>query len=528
MREQLKKLVPAGLSYINDMRDVDGQEVVGKIVDNTKLSLSFVVLLTMSSIISTLGLLLNTPAIVIGGMIISPLVWPLMKIAIGVSFARRALIRQATFLLLLSVVITTAAAYLVSAVSPIKHLNSEIVSRTTPTILDIFVALSAGVIAAMALTQKKVSDSLAGVAIATSLMPPLCVAGIGLSLGSLATFYGGSLLFAANAVSIIFAAVLVFILVGAGRNSGRTLQVRGILTILAVLLVTAIPLVLAMKNYSFKVNAYDRTVSILNREFGAISPMIYVQNVVINLENERKTGAVGIEAELLIPEDVTVNYQQKAEIIGELEKALGKNIELNLRMQKTINLVSEQDLVLGKIKTRLSESVKTEIAKINSGIGIDAIEIDYNSQDKVWKMEVVVRSDPSIAFSELARGEIEQVMQDQVDAQVQLNIDVISRLKLVSQPELESDQIKQDVQKMIEAVSPQIDLVSFRLVPEAVAVEGTGETTGLERVLITLDLQVPQGVSLKNSEIEGLKQALRDKYKKEFFLVVNVVEKKVL
>ena len=150
--------------------------------ENAILSTSYVVLLIASSVICTLGLLQDSPAIVIGGMIISPLMWPLMKISAGISLARRNYISSALFLLLISIAISLASALLITLISPLKVLNVEILSRTQPTLIDIFIALAVGVVAALAVVLKKVSANLAGVAIAASLMPPLCVGGIGLAL----------------------------------------------------------------------------------------------------------------------------------------------------------------------------------------------------------------------------------------------------------------------------------------------------------------------------------------------------------
>ncbi|PJC30289.1 hypothetical protein CO051_06495 [Candidatus Roizmanbacteria bacterium CG_4_9_14_0_2_um_filter_39_13] len=88
--------------------------------ENAILSTSYVVLLIASSVICTLGLLQDSPAIVIGGMIISPLMWPLMKISAGISLARRNYISSALFLLLISIAISLASALLITLISPLN------------------------------------------------------------------------------------------------------------------------------------------------------------------------------------------------------------------------------------------------------------------------------------------------------------------------------------------------------------------------------------------------------------------------
>ncbi|QQS44203.1 DUF389 domain-containing protein [Candidatus Roizmanbacteria bacterium] len=106
--------------------------------------------------------------------------------------------------------------------------KSEILTRTQPTLLDIVIALSAGTVAAFAIVQKRISSSLAGVAIATSLMPPLCVGGIGLALLNPKIASGGLLLFIANVVSIIFVSIFVFRIVGIETHGSQKLQKTGL------------------------------------------------------------------------------------------------------------------------------------------------------------------------------------------------------------------------------------------------------------------------------------------------------------
>jgi len=261
----LKKsdLIKKELGIIDDIHKVDRHDTLVTLKENSILSLSYVILLVSSTVICTLGLLLDSPAIVIGGMIISPLMWPMLKISAGISLARKNYISQALFLFLISVLISLVSAFAITIISPIKVLNTEILSRTAPTLLDVFVALAAGTVAALAVVQKKVSSSLAGVAIAASLMPPLCVGGIGLALLSFQTALGGLLLFIANVVSIIFVSIFVFRIVGVEIHGRSDLQSRGIIFVALMLLITSLPLFILLKNYSFEASSYLKTQQVL-------------------------------------------------------------------------------------------------------------------------------------------------------------------------------------------------------------------------------------------------------------------------
>ncbi|MBP6993688.1 DUF389 domain-containing protein [Candidatus Woesebacteria bacterium] len=523
----LRLLSSVGLHFVNDVKDVDEAMVLEKIESNNQLSFSFIVLLVVSSVVSTLGLLLNAPAIIIGGMIISPLMWPLMKISIGLSFERKSFIKQAITLLSLSIVISVAASFLIASVSPIKHLNNEILTRTTPTTLDIFVALAAGLIAAMAIVQKRISDSLAGVAVATSLMPPLCVAGIGLSFYSLPTFAGGFMLFMANVVSILLSSILTFIFVGVKRDRGTKIRSKGLVTIAVALLITSIPLAVTLKNYTFKLNAYDKTQQILTDEFKKISPSIVVQNVTTDSESGSETGTMIIEAELLIPEGTTISYQQKADIVARLEHSLSTKIDLNLRVQQTINLISEKDATVSKKKQLLTELAREEIGRAYSGAGIDTIDMSYNQADQQWTVGLVLRGDPSILFTESSRSDIEKKLSLTINEPVHLNIDIIPRLKLKSQPDLENDQITKDIHTLVDAVSPDIDILAINLTrSSSLAKEDVSATSAVLHTVV--DLRVPESLDPQVLSANAIQEELEKRYKRVFDVTINIVEKKTL
>jgi uncharacterized hydrophobic protein (TIGR00271 family) len=184
--------------------------------DRAKLA-RFSVLLVLAAIIATAGLIANSVASIIGAMIIAPLMGPIVGIALGIvtglprrtvqSLAVAAIGSVATIL-----VGVALGAWL--ATSPGVPNNSEIVGRTSPTIIDLVVALAAGAAGAYAASNSKVADSLPGVAIAISLVPPLDTAGILLSAGEPSAAAGALLLFTTNFVSIVLAACVVFVLTG--------------------------------------------------------------------------------------------------------------------------------------------------------------------------------------------------------------------------------------------------------------------------------------------------------------------------
>ena len=184
--------------------------------DRDKLA-RFAVLLILASIIACAGLIANSVASIIGAMIIAPLMGPIVGIALGivvgmpVRTVRSLIVASAGIALTIGVGVAMGA-WLGS--SPTVPENPEIVARTSPTLIDLVVALAAGAAGAYATSNAKVADSLPGVAIAISLVPPLGTVGILLSHGEGAAAAGAMLLFVTNFVSIVLAASVVFVLVG--------------------------------------------------------------------------------------------------------------------------------------------------------------------------------------------------------------------------------------------------------------------------------------------------------------------------
>jgi uncharacterized hydrophobic protein (TIGR00271 family) len=218
--------------------------------DSARPGVNFFVLIVLSSIIATLGLLLNSAAVVIGAMLVAPLMSPILGFSLGMVLGDVRLIRLSIEAMFKGVALALVIAVLIGIVSPIKDLTQEILIRTQPTLLDLTVALASGMAGAYALSREEVSAALPGVAIAAALMPPLGVAGLGLSLGRPQVAGGAFLLFLANIAAISLAGVIVFILLGVRSQTWqpeahRRIR-RGLIGFVLLVLVIAIPLGIIM------------------------------------------------------------------------------------------------------------------------------------------------------------------------------------------------------------------------------------------------------------------------------------------
>ncbi len=222
-----EKILRAFWKGARPLTAAEREEIITELTPLSSPGFDFFLLVVLSTSIATLGLLTNSPAVIIGAMLVAPLMSPILTIGLAsvigdsrmLSSAVSALLRGAFLSILLSFILT-----LININLPILYLQQlpqEVLNRTHPSPIDLVIALAGGFAAAYALTRENLSAALPGVAIATALMPPLCTIGIGLAFQDMDVASGATLLFATNAVTIAFAAGLVFFLRGFGSRRIR-------------------------------------------------------------------------------------------------------------------------------------------------------------------------------------------------------------------------------------------------------------------------------------------------------------------
>ena len=166
-------------------------------------------ILIFAIFVASLGLNVNSTAVIIGAMLISPLMGPIMGIGLGIGINDVPLLRKAiyNFLIATSVALTTSTIFFL--LSPLNEAHSEILARTSPTIYDVLIALFGGFAGIIATSSKQKGNVIPGVAIATALMPPLCTAGYGLATFQFGFFFGAFYLFIINTVFIALATFII-------------------------------------------------------------------------------------------------------------------------------------------------------------------------------------------------------------------------------------------------------------------------------------------------------------------------------
>jgi len=165
--------------------------------------------LILAIFVASLGLNVNSPAVIIGAMLISPLMGPIMGIGLGMGINDVGLLRKAiyNYLVATGVALTTSTVFFL--LSPLSDAHSEILARTAPNIYDVLIALFGGLAGILATSSKQKGNVIPGVAIATALMPPLCTAGYGLATLQFNFFFGAFYLFIINTVFIALATFVI-------------------------------------------------------------------------------------------------------------------------------------------------------------------------------------------------------------------------------------------------------------------------------------------------------------------------------
>lgn len=240
--ESARQLVGRPLPLISHASEDDYRDLFVTLRDNAIISSPYLVLMVLSVLLALTGLYADSAPVIIGAMILAPLMAPIVSLSMGLARVMPPLIRGALRTLMVGIGTGLFFAVLVAWLMPLQNLTTEMQARLSPTLLDLSVAVISGIAGAYAHAREEVTKSLAGVAIAVALVPPLSVVGIGIGWGDWPMAQGALLLFATNLVGICLAASATFLVMGFAPFK---LATRGLAVTLAVLALIVSPLYLA-------------------------------------------------------------------------------------------------------------------------------------------------------------------------------------------------------------------------------------------------------------------------------------------
>lgn len=239
----------------------------------------FWLLLVLASIIAAAGIVGNSTATVIGAMIVAPLMTPILGTMLATVLGDRANLLRSLALVLGGAASAALIGFAVGLLVPTEVLaatNAQVAARVSPRLIDLLAALGTGVVGSVALVRRDISDTLPGVAIAISLVPPLCVAGLVLESGSLPQFLGALLLFVTNVVAILGTGIVVMSVYGVSRLVRRRVPgdtntpslLTPVVLLGAMLLLIGVPLTLTSINVAVRSNL-EGSVQEVGKEWAA-------------------------------------------------------------------------------------------------------------------------------------------------------------------------------------------------------------------------------------------------------------------
>lgn len=238
------------------IRSIDHFEVVQHVHEEGGLTGRYIFMTAMSCGIAILGLLLSSPAVIIGAMLISPLMGPTMLMGFSLSILELAALRHAIVSLAAGTILALATAFLIVFLSPLTDTTPEILARTRPNFFDLLVAVFSGLAGGYAVIHRK-GETIVGVAIATALMPPLAVTGYGLATGKFEIAGGAFFLYMTNLLAIALSVTVLSRFYGFGeRHSPRHTFWQNALVI-GVFLALSVPLGLALRDIAYETRVRD-------------------------------------------------------------------------------------------------------------------------------------------------------------------------------------------------------------------------------------------------------------------------------
>lgn len=324
--------------------------MLASVARDARLNQKFLLLITLSAAISTLGLLQGSTAVVIGAMLVSPLLGPIMGVGFGLATLESALIKRSLVTMAAGMAVAVLVAMAIIWLSPINDVTSEIRARTQPNLLDLGVAVVGGIAGVYAI-MRKLSGVMVGVAIATALVPPLSTIGFGLVTGRFDFALGAALLFLTNTLAIAFAATIVARLnkFGPSLTAQHTaMQVTGIIATLGIL---SIPLALTLNNLAGEVRARSAVQTELRKLLGESDRVDS-----LNVRNDGK--AVAVDGVVLVDR-----------YAGQLNQGLANKVrdELHRNVRVSIVQLRQQTNAAVEVEEQLNRRIATlELRDIDS------------------------------------------------------------------------------------------------------------------------------------------------------------------
>lgn len=383
------------LDYFNLDSDIDRYEKIHTTIENDVVFKGTNLwILVFAIIIASVGLNMNSSAVIIGAMLISPLMGPINGMGYSIAtynldLFNRAL-RNFSFAVLTGLLSSTAYFF----ISPISTAHSELLARTSPTIYDVIIALFGGMAGIVAISSKHKGNVIAGVAIATALMPPLCTAGYGLATGQWNYFLGAFYLFTINTVfialsSVIFSQILKFPIITVLEAHRKKRIHQSISLISVIVLLPSIYFgneLVKKERFSDNSGRFIQNISVyegnylIRSDYNFGKKFIYLDYAGVPLSEQQK-NEIRSKASGFNLTDVTIEFG-KGLLLGEFSKTGNEMQKLSAEIFRLQHLLNQKEIEVDSIREKLSagkfllQEIRTLFPQVESCLSTPVIEYD--------------------------------------------------------------------------------------------------------------------------------------------------------
>ena len=396
----MKEILHKVINFINLHT---GEEDRLKVLENVKANISFrgsnFWILACAIVVACVGLNVNSTAVVIGAMLISPLMGPIVGAGFGLGIYDFNLLKKALKNLLIATIVGLVVSTFYFYLSPFKETQSELLSRTSPNIYDIFIAFFGGLVGVIAITRVEKGNPIPGVAIATALMPPLCTAGYGLAIGNYSYFFGAIYLYVINCVFICIATFLIvkYLKYPSAKQIDESKEKKVKYAMTSLILVMIIPsvyfayILIQEKKYNQKIELF------ISDEFTAKGYTILYKKI--------KTNVSPKNIELVFLAKKTSDDELK--VLNKRLKTYGvENTELKIRQDTT------------DIKKYISNQINFEKATINKK-DLTILELEKQIKRNNYNNAVIL-AEAKIIFPEIENLSISNHIYDENTEKAQI------------------------------------------------------------------------------------------------------------
>jgi len=510
---------------------IDHHAIMKDVSDDIEISGNYLLMLTLANLIALAGLITNSAPVIIGAMLISPLMEPFLSFGFSFITGEKKLWRKSVKKIVISVILTIIIAAAASALSPLKEITQEIISRTRPNLYDLIIASLAGIAGAIALcTKKSFLTIVPGVAIATAVIPPLSVAGFGIGILSMNIFLGGFFLFFTNLVAIIITTSVVFFLFGFGprllTEMDRSQIIKRFAFLGIVMIIISIPLIYTLHQSIVTVQLRNSIQSVLKKHLDQnkrshLTSFSYqvdkdrtieITAVVNAVEYLRETEMTGIEEKITEATGRTVrlNVEQiKVQPGGLREEVLSQPLPVIAPPQPSAEVIrTSRENTVGIIRKSAEK-----IEKIIAPSTISDFHVGFHDKTFTVALDMRIKRDTAITDDETLW--IERMLSADISLPVKLRIETVPFVPDIifeKRKTALSDEMKKNVLLTKDVLTRSPDArVMVESYPEAGPGPSKRKALASERIKVVKEVLINEcGLRPENLETKIYKKTLKE------------------